>query len=85
MIMMAKPRTVPRDAAMAVEWSGGQGVGVAHEIVVALHPLLVGEEGGVSGVVEVEVVVDAASAATTIDPVGFIVNWVTPALETDDP
>jgi hypothetical protein len=45
---MARPRTVPRDAAMAVEWSRGQGVGVAHETVVALHPLLVGEGGGVS-------------------------------------
>jgi hypothetical protein len=43
MIMMARPRTVPRDAATAAEWSGGQGIGVAHETVVALQPLLVGE------------------------------------------
>jgi hypothetical protein len=48
MIIMATPRTAPRDAAMVVEWSGGQGVG--HDVVVVLHPLLVGEGGEGVGV-----------------------------------
>jgi hypothetical protein len=45
------------------------------ESVVALHPVLVGEGGGAgTGVFKVEVVAGTASAATTIDLVGFIVN-----------
>jgi hypothetical protein len=81
---------MPRDAAMAVEWSGGQGADASHGTVAVLHPLVVGEgSGGVTGVIEVILeeleVVDAASAATTIGPVGKIVNWVTPTLNTSEP
>jgi hypothetical protein len=85
--MIARPRIVPRDAAIAVEWSGGQGTGAWTEVV---HIPLV-EDG--SGVVtddaevvlyELEVVGDA-SAATTIVPVGDIVNIVVPRLDIGDP
>ena len=87
MTMIARPRIVPRDAAIAVEWPGGHGTSAWTEVV---HTPLV-EEG--SGVVidDVEVVlyelevVDAASAATTIVPVGDIVNFVIPGLDPDDP
>jgi hypothetical protein len=87
MTMIARPRTVPRDAAIAVEWSGGQGTGVWTGVV---HTPLVEEGSGVA-TDDVEVVlyelevVDASSAATTIVPWGIIVNIVIPRLDTGDP
>jgi len=87
MTMIARPRIVPRDAAIAVEWSGGHGTDAWTEVVQT--PLV--EEG--SGVVidDAEVVlyelevVDAVSAATTIVPGEVIVNFVIPRLDTGDP
>lgn len=87
MTMIARPRIVPRDAAIAVEWSGGQGIGAWTEVV---HTPLV-EEGSRVVTNDAEVVlyklemVDDASAATTIVPVGDIVNIVIPRLDTGDP
>jgi hypothetical protein len=43
-----------------------------------------GQEDGV-GIDKAEFVFVTPRAATTIDPFGFIVYWVTPELETGDP
>jgi hypothetical protein len=74
---------------MTVESSGGQGADASHGTIAVLHPLVVGEGSGVvTDAIEVILeeleAVGAASAATTIGPIGKIVNWVTPTLNTGE-